>query len=67
MVARDCNYLKSLSADAAPIIGEYDTEWADEYFRKFHSNAYYLEKTSGRKLNLSIYTEEEIFNRRRMD
>ena len=67
MVARDCNYLKSLSADAAPIIGEYDTEWADDYFRKFHSNAYTVEKASGRKLNLSVYTAEKIYNSRRMD
>ncbi len=50
---QDYKYMTRLSSDAAPIIGQYDNVYSNEYFDRFERN--YTEK-SWRQFNLSRYT-----------
>lgn len=54
---QDYSYLTRLSTDAAPVIANYDTEWADEYFKR---KAHYYKGKSWREFNLSFYTANEL-------
>ena len=57
----DYDYLENLSTDAAPVIAEYNDEWADRYFS---NNKYFYEGKSIRQLNLSSYTAEILSKNR---
>jgi hypothetical protein len=53
----DYDYLTSLSTDAAPVIGEYNDDWADRYFQR---KRLYFEDRSWRQFNTSMYTAEVL-------
>lgn len=54
---QDFEYMKRLSTDAAPVISEYDGEWADDYFA---SKKYFYRDRNWRRFNMSAYTAEVL-------